>query len=310
MSIFLVLLHAASVACIFTGIKYLSQFFRSVEIVLLYKLLLFICLVLWVLRKWSYIITPITLLLVIRGILTAVASLSFMYALQHVNIVSATALTYLEQVFWVFIGVLFFRDRITKIKLIVILTSFIGAFFVLFPDVLESNVDQKLQFNSYYFFIFFAVICWCISAGMIKKIGKLVEVEIQLLYNMFFAVLVSGIVALFNWEYINVGEFSILIPNSFYPFNYELLLWDNFKYILLITVAYFVHSIAFFFAVRDADFSLIMPYDYFRLIFIGILNYFIFSDLETVSNLIGYALIVLSGLILARSEYFKKKIIF
>ena len=302
------LLHAASVAGIFTGVKYLSQFFRSVEIVLLYKFILFLCLVLWVLRKGLHVIyTSNTLLLTIRGMLTAVASLSFMYALQHVNMVNATALSYLEQIFWIFIGVIFFKEKITRLKLIAILISFIGAFFILFPDVLGSNANQKFQFNPYYFFVFLTVICWSTNAAIIKKIGKLIKVEIQLLYSMFFAVLVSGMVALFSWKYTNVGEFSILLPGSFCGINLGLLRWNNFKYILLITGAYFVHSIAFFFAVKGTDFSLIMPYDYFRLVFIGILNYLVFSDLEAVSNFIGYVFIVSSGVVLARSEYLKKK---
>ncbi|WHQ46506.1 MAG: DMT family transporter [Candidatus Midichloria sp.] len=308
LSICLILLHAAAVASIFTGVKYLSQSLRSVEIVLLYKSILLICLIPWVLHKGFRIIyTSHTGLLVLRGLLTATGSLAFMYALQHVNIVNATALGYLEQIFWIFIGILFFNERITKIKLIAIISSLTGAFLILSPDILSANADQKFHFNPYYFFVFLAVSCWGSNVGVIKKIGKLIKVEVQLIYSMFFSVLVSSLVALFNWRYCNIEPFSIPLPTSFRGLNPELFYWNNFKYIMLITIAYFTHSIAFFFAVRGADFSLLMPYDYFRLIFIGILNYVIFSDLENLSAWLGYAFIILSGLMLARSEYLKKE---
>ncbi|CAK6537476.1 MAG: S-adenosylmethionine uptake transporter [Candidatus Midichloria mitochondrii] len=308
LSISLVLLHAAAVAGIFTGVKYLSQSLRAVEIVLLYKSMLFLCLIPWVLRKGVQVIyTPHTGLLVLRGLLTATGSLSFMYGLQHVNIVNATALGYLEQIFWIFIGILFFNERITKIKLIAIISSLTGAFLILFPEVLSVNAEQKFHFNPYYFFVFLAVSCWGSNAGVIKKIGKLIKAEVQLLYSMFFSVLVSILVALFSWEYWDLVLLSIPLPTSFHIPNPELFYWNNFKYIMLITIAYFTHSIAFFFAVRGADFSLLMPYDYFRLIFIGILNYIVFSDLENLTAWLGYVCVVASGLMLARSEYLKKK---
>ena len=290
---------------IFITVKYLSQSFRSVEIVFLYKVSLFITILAWSSRNGfkSIAAKKSKSLMILRGVLTGIASLSFLYALQYVNVVNAVAIAYLEQIIWVLVGILFFKERLNKIKVIAILLSFLGAFIVMSPNILENNKDHVYEFNQYYMYVIIALVCWGINAGVIKKITKTVSGETQLIYGTFFSTLVSGLTALFTWEYCDiVGGLKILIPVSYHAIDLNLLQWHNIQYILMISFFYFLHSSAFFFAVKKADFAVIMPYDYFRLLFTAILNYFIFDTLENWSSILGYCFIIVSGLILVKNQ--------
>ena len=301
LSILLVLLHTFSVALIFSGVKYLSKNFNSTEVVFLYKLFLLIFITIWIsFKRFKPLFTPHIKVLVIRGLLSSVASISFMYGLKYVNIVSATALLYLEQVVWILMGLLFFNERIAGFKLFAIVLSASGAAMVLLPQLAAKS--DSYSFNYYYSFIMIAVVCWACNTGVIKKISTKIKNETQIFYNMVFATLLSGAIALFEWS-----DSQIPIPIEFKGIDPNLLSIGCIFYIIGVSAAYCMHSATFFLVLQRSELSWIIPYHYSRLIFVGIANFLFFHDNLTVFDLLGYILIIAGAMIIASSQYLQKK---
>ncbi|MDA0939263.1 MAG: DMT family transporter, partial [Proteobacteria bacterium] len=70
---------------------------------------------------------------VTRGTFSFMATLSFFYGLQGVNVSDAAAITYLEPAIVLCMGILYFKERLTRAKLTLIICGFIGALFVIKP---------------------------------------------------------------------------------------------------------------------------------------------------------------------------------
>lgn len=308
MGIVFIILHGISISILFAMMKYMSVYFRATDVVFLYKATLLICVIPWVLfKKFKVFAIPNLKLILIRAILSSIASLSFMFGLQYVNMTNAVALLYLEQIIWLFMGVVFFHEKITAYKLLAVLSCVIGAFFVIFPKLLYANTTDDLQhFNIYYLFILCSICCWGINAGVMKKIAKSIQPEVQILYTMFFATIIAGAIALLQWESVTLKQFSVLIPVGINNFNLALFQFANLKFVIMISICYFTHSISFIMAVRSYDFGVIIPYDYMKIVFIGALNYVLFNEVGCMETWLGYGLIVTGGVLLTRLEYGKK----
>jgi drug/metabolite transporter (DMT)-like permease len=63
-----------------------------------------------------------------------------------------------------------------------------------------------------------------------------------------------------------------------------------------------------FYTVKLADMSAVMPFDYTRLFFTGILAYLFLGEVPDQYSLIGYMLITISGILLIFYETKRKKI--
>ena len=106
-------------------------------------------------------------------------------------------------------------------------------------------------------------------------LGKTERSKAQLFYTMLFSSMFALPFALYEWKEIDPAHI---------------------KYILAIALCYLVHSVAFFKAFTFSDRSTVMPFDYSRLIFTGILGYYILAEIPDKYSLIGYTLIIVGGI--------------
>ena len=230
--ILFMILHAVSVAGLFTTMKYLTRSFQAVELVFFYKIMLLGVTTVWVLAKGiKHLVIKEMKWVIWRGIISSVASISFMSAIQYVDLVNATALGYLEQIIWVILGVLYFQEKLSFIRLILITMSICGALILIFPKIF-NNIYDIIGFQygiSYgdvdwhYLLVMLAVVCWGINAGIIKRLGKTVKVEIQLFYTMLFAAIISFCTAYIKWEFISLSGFPLIIPTALMGATFPLL---------------------------------------------------------------------------------------
>ncbi len=71
---------------------------------------------------------------------------------------------------------------------------------------------------------------------------------------------------------------------------------------------YFIHVFSFFLALKYAEMSTVAPFDYTRLIFLCLLSYLLIGDLpKHAMQYLGYAMIIVSGVILVSAERKAKK---
>ena len=320
--IFFILIHAFSIALLYTVQKQLVKTIPPSQMVLLYKFTLFVFISAWVLRRgFNNIKTPYLKLHIVRSFFSTCGSLCLAYGLKHTELVSATALGYIEQILWAIIGISFFKEQMTKLKLAAILISFSAVMLITFPELPNNFIQiingRKIEiplgsgFNPYYFFIFAAACFWACNTGLIKVLGKSgVKNEVQAFYVLLFALMFSAPVALINWQWNPLEGLPIYLPSivSFISiFDIDLNATQMIQLGMLAGL-YFMHVIAFFLAAKYADMSILSPFDYTRLIFTAISAYYFIGEIPTQPvKYVGYAMIIISGGMLFMTEHRKRK---
>lgn len=313
LGILFMLLNAVAMAIIYAVAKELTRELSSNLVVFLYKFSILLFALPWCFNEgFKGLKSKRIGLHASRGFLSICGSLSLYYAIKHIDLLDITAIGYLEQVILVIVGMLYFKEHASAAKVIGITLSFIGAIFIVYPDLIEFSSpslpgfmrnDVTEAFNPYYLFVFLSIAFWATNCTIIKVLGKTEKTKVQLFYVMLFSSIISFPMAFLKWE--EVGMFMglpVRMPIEFANLSELGLQLSHLKYIAILAICYFIHSIAFFKALKYADLSAVIPFDYSRLVFTGILGYLIFSEVPTFGSYIGYIMIVASGVYLVRSE--------
>jgi S-adenosylmethionine uptake transporter len=215
---------------------------------------------------------------VARGTFSLLGTLCFFVGLSQIGVTDAAAITYLDHIIVILIGFWYFKEKLSHPKVAMIILSFVGVLFIIKPGI--------SGFNFYYFYLFLAVIFWALNCTVIKMLGSTERTKAQLFYVMLFSSVFSLPLALHEWRAIE-------------PWHV--------KYIFAIAVCYLIHAISFFKALKYADISTVMPFDYCRLVFTGLLGIVFLSDVPDTYAFIGYVMIVIGGIYSISHEARKEK---
>ncbi len=311
--ILFMLLNAAAISLVYAVSKELTKEISSNLAVFLYKFSILICILPWCFKDGiASMKTNRILLHASRGFLSVGGSLSLFYAIKHIELADITAIGYIEQVVLVIIGIFYFKEEATLAKAIGVILSFAGAILVVNPDLLDFGaVDSPKLFsnvNPYYIFVFMSIGFWASNCTVIKVLGKTEKTKVQLFYVLLFSSLIACPLAFMKWDtFATIGVIHLRYPNEFIPFDDLGLKLEHIKFLVLLAIGYFTHSIAFFKALKYADLSTVVPFDYSRLVFAGILGLLLFGEVPEFGSVIGYVLIVVSGIYLIRSEAKRRK---
>ncbi len=280
-AILLMLLNAFALSIYYVYLKKLTVDLPPNQATFLCKLTILISLLPWCLRGGliNNLATKKIGLHATRGTFSVMGSLCFTYALaQGVRITDAVAITFLEHILIVLIGVFYFREQFSSAKLVLVVMGFTGSLFILKPGFSELN--------RYYIFLFFALIFWAVNNVSIKILSRSEHSKTQIFYVMLFSSILSLPLALMEWR--------ALMP-------------EHLKYLAIVVFSYLLHLAAFFRSFKLADMSTVMPFDYSRLIFSGILGYVIFQEVPDNYSILGYLLITFGGVYLLQSRAQKRK---
>ncbi len=311
--ILFMLLNALAISIIYAVSKELTKEISSNLVVFLYKFSILICILPWSFSDGlSGVKTNRIWLHASRGFLSVSGSLCLYYAIKHIELVDITAIGYIEQVVLVIIGIIYFKEEATLAKIVGIALSFTGAILVVNPSILEigSNSSVKLfsNINPYYIFVLMSIGFWASNCTVIKVLGKTEKTKVQLFYVLLFSSIIAFPLAFMKWHtFANIGVLQFKYPSEFILLNDLGLKWVHLQYLAILAVGYFIHSIAFFKALKYADLSTVIPFDYSRLVFAGILGLLLFGETPEIGSYVGYVLIVLSGVYLVRSEAKRRK---
>jgi drug/metabolite transporter (DMT)-like permease len=277
--ILLMVLHAISMSILYLLSKNLSQSLHPFQVAFLYKLTILICVLPWCLQGnyKANLKTRRIGLHVARGTFSLLGTLCFFVGLSQVGMTNAAAITYLDHITVILIGFLYFKEKLSNSKLVMILFSLIGVLFIVKPGIGE--------FNYHYVYLFLAVIFWAMNCTVIKMLGSSERTKAQLFYVMLFSSIFSLPLALHEWKPIE-------------PWHV--------KYIFAIAICYLIHAIAFFKALKYADISTVMPFDYCRLVFTGLLGIIFLNEVPDTYAVIGYLMIVFGGIYSINHETRKK----
>lgn len=204
---------------------------------------------------------------VTRGTFSLLGSLCFFVAISNIPASNTAAIAYLDHILVILIGFLYLKEKLNNAKVMMIVMSFAGALFIIKPGF--------VSFNKYYIFLFLAIIFWSLNCLVIKMLGTTERTKAQLFYVMLFSSVFSFPLAFYEWR----------------PLDVSLT-----KEILGLALCYLIHYVAFFKAFKYADISTVMPFDYCRLVFTGILGYFLLKEVPDKYSIFGYILIIFGGL--------------
>ncbi len=313
--IFFMVVNAFALPTLYAVQKQLLKTLSAPQMTFLYKLAVFVFFTPWALRKgFKALHTPVLPLHILRAFLSTTAGILFAFGLQHKGIVSATAIQHMEQVFWVMIGAIYFKEKINATKVTAILISFIAAVLVTMPQIPEviwnsltgnTESQQSIEFDYHYIFVIGAVICWTINSTVVKVLGKTVKNDVQAFYVLLFSVIIAYPTAFFKWQWHQIGESFMHYPsfNGLVDLSNFTLNDTQVIQILVLALLCFTHLFAFFLAMKYAEMSTVAPFDYLKLIFSCVLAYFFTGDLPNeTSQYVGYVLIILAGVSLVTSE--------
>jgi drug/metabolite transporter (DMT)-like permease len=278
--ILLMVLHALSMSILYVVAKNLTNSLHPFQVAFLYKFAILVAIAPWCFYGdyKKNLKTKRIGMHVARGTFSLLGTLCFFVAVSSLKVTNAAAITYLDHIVVILIGFFYFKEKITNPKLVMIAMSFIGAVLIVKPGF--------VSFDRSYVFLFMALVFWALNCTVIKMLGSTERTKAQIFYVMLFSSVFSSPMALYEWK--------------------PLELW-HLQYILIIAVCYLVHTVAFFKAFKFADMSTVMPFDYCRLLFTGLLGYVFLKEVPDEYSLVGYALIISGGIYAIQYEARKNK---
>jgi len=111
--------------------------------------------------------------------------------------------------------------------------------------------------------------------------------------------------AIFKWDLQSVAGFEILWISEMNPFS--MLNSELVGLLICAAMLHFMHVACYFQSLKIAEMSVVIPFDYTRMVFGGILGYCFFHDEPSISKVIGYTLILGSGIYLLSVEARNKR---
>lgn len=312
MGIGFMLLHAVSLSVLYALVKLLTKDLNSNMVVFLYKFMIFFFALPWCLwGGFKTLKTDKIGLHLSRAFFSTMGSLCIFYAIKHIGLADVTAVTKLEQIILLIIGIFIFKEKITKTKIGVILASLVGALLIIRPDLFPFGPEAKhvsKGFNQYYVFVFMTIFFWSINGTVIKLLGKTEKTKVQLFYVMLFSSIIAFPVSFMEWKTATtLWVIDIKYPTHLVSWESLGLKIEHLKYIAVLALCYFGHIVGFFKAFKHAELSVVVPLEYTRVVFAGVFGYLYFAETPSQISYLGYALIILGGIALFKAEHRKAK---
>ena len=288
LGILLMVANAFFMSLLYIIVKILTNryYYSSNQVGLLYKLSILVVTLMSCLKLGfiHHLKTEKLFFHALRGFFSIMGSLSMFYAVSVLNVLNAAAISELTPSFMVVAGILVFKEKFTKHKMILIAGSLVGILFVKDFKILHKDINEG------YWYAFLALIFWSINNVIIKKLTKTESSRSQLFYSSLFASIFSLPLAYFKFSFDNFTSFTI--TRSDWPY----LSVSSLILILSAGLASLLHKVAFFKSYKISDMSIVGPFDYLRLPFTAMFSCIILNEnMPSICSLFGYILIILSG---------------
>jgi len=209
-----------------------------------------------------------------RSLLIVAGNMAFLIALQHLPLVTVTAVFYVAPMLLVLCSAFLLTERVTKQGLVTVAIGFVGILLIARPS----------QANAYGMFAFLCAITVALNTVLVKRIGNKEQALVSLFTSNIYTVLI--LVPLVYWENEPIAN-NVLIAGF----------WLG---LLYIGITYLIIT-----ALRRADASSLAPADYFGLVFAAIFGYIYFDDPISLWTSIGIIVVLFS---VAIPMFFTKKV--
>jgi drug/metabolite transporter (DMT)-like permease len=226
------------------------------------------------LKNWRLMLNR---MLWVRGVIDAVASMTFLTALFHLPLGNATAINLASPLFITAFAIYYFKERVTFQRGAFILLGFSGVLMVVQPASDGFNV--------------YGVIC--VVATLLHAARDTLTRVISLRIPVLLITLSTAVA-------VSIGSGLATLTQTWAPVTDANLL-------MLFGASVFL-SLAYYFlivAMRSGEMSLVAPFRYSGLLFALLIGYLVWEELPNLMAWTGILLLVVSGLMILREENLK-----
>lgn len=255
-------------------IRYLSKDLHALLIVFFRNFFSFILLLPWLMQSGIKTLkTKKIKLYLSRAVIGLGAMMCWFYALSLVPVSEATALSFTTPLFTALGAIFILKEKYNTARILALIVGFIGAIIILKPGF--KNFDP----NS--LFVIATATFWAFSSMLIKTLSKTEVPQVIVFYMVSIMSVLSIPLALIFWKTPDLNQFLWLIALGFVANQFQITLSR---------------------AYAKSDLTLLMPFDFARLIFVSIIAYFAFNEIVEITSIIGTVIILLSSIYVLRHE--------
>ena len=195
----------------------------------------------------------------------------YYYSLQYIPLTEFTAITFVTPLLTVLFASWMLKEKIGLHRIIMLGIGFLGMLLVVKPGIFVLHPEASV--------IIIGLVCWSIVDIIIKKISMVSTPLSQTFYFLLFKII-------------------LVIPFAWY--NWETPAQEQWGWLLLIGSIFLIGIMCVFFAFQNAEVSLLMPFEFSRLIFATILGVIFFQESLDVWVWLGAMLILGCGVYIIR----------
>jgi drug/metabolite transporter (DMT)-like permease len=211
---------------------------------------------------------------ILRAFIGTSSMLVWFYALKLTTVTEATAISFTTPLFTCIFAVLLLKEHIGPHRIIALIIGFIGAMILLHPW-------GNMTFNVGAFLALLTALLWSLCDVLIKYQLRSDSYNTQIFYMTLLMTLFSLPFAFLQWQTPTVTQLAGIVA---------------------IGILFFANFHALFRAYNYADLSVVMPFDFSRLIFSSIMAYFLFHEHPNGWTISGSLIIVSSTVYITYRE--------
>lgn len=213
-----------------------------------------------------------------RSFSGVIGMLLFMIALAKLPTTRAIALSFTAPLFMTIAAMIFLKEQVGMHRWGALIVGFIGVLIILRPGL------GVFEFTS---LIMIAATCaWAVSGILVKKLSATERPEAMLIYLALLSIPLS---------------FPMLMIHPQIP-NLQEALW-----LLFLAVISSMAQYSMFKAYGKTEVTVILPFDFSRLVFVTIFSYFLFGEMLDMWTGVGAMVIILSTVYISRRETKRRK---
>jgi len=199
----------------------------------------------------------------LRAIIGVIAMIIWFEAISMTSLPKATALSFTSPIFTIIVAVFLLKEKLTLLRLLSVIIGFIGVLIIIRPGFASFGLGSYM--------VLFSTLLWSFAAIIIKKLSETESPLLIVFYmNLMMLILVAPFLFIY-WQDIKISDL---------------------KWLFLLGLTSNMSHYALAKALSLADISVIMPFDFIRLIFVSIFSYILFNDVTTIYDIIGSLVIL------------------
>ena len=214
-----------------------------------------------------------------RCIMIFIATLSWFYALSNVQAVNCIAISCVTPIFILILAKISLKETLNKQIIFLAIIAFIGAVIVIGPDPYSFNLASL--------FALFTAFLWAFNSTFTKKY---LSPKVNSIAIFFVTAIVLSLIAL---PYIILKSHIITLEQIFYLTG--------------VTIIFDIANIILIWVFSRGKISLIVPFDFLRVVFTTILSSLMLDDIISNNAVIGIVIILMSNSLALLYQHKTKK---